>query len=84
MPRCQTCGDLELLTYTQAGKVLGFSRWTIRAMVRAGQLRVVPRGAFHRIPLFELRRWERENLVSCGPSLKSKTDLRQTTNRRLS
>lgn len=87
MRRYGTCGstrpeDLELLSYTAAGKVLGYSRWTIRALVRAGQLRVVPAGEFHRIPMYELRRYVREQLVSCGPSLKSKTDLRLTANRR--
>lgn len=80
-PRCSICSDLKLLSFTAAGKVLGLTRWTVRDMVRAGQLPVIPRGATMRIPLFAVKEHLRRIMVTNGAALKAATDKRTAEGR---
>lgn len=82
---CAHCGTALQLTFnfTEAGKLIGFSRWTIQKMVRRGELRVIPSGRkLKRIALMEIERWIRENQVYCS-ELRSKLDGRTVFARQL-
>lgn len=60
--------DPLMMTMTEAGKVLGVSRWFIQLLVRRGKLRFIPSGTKTKyIARAELEKWVRESQVTNGP-----------------
>ena len=67
-----------LLTLTEAGKLLGFSRWTVDCLCRKEGLHFIPRGRRgKRIPRSEIDLWIKRKTVHSGEELKRAVDARR-------
>lgn len=74
--------DPLMMTMTEAGKVLGVSRWFIQLLIRKGKLRFIPSGTKTKyVTRAELERWMRESQVTNGPEYRRAIDGRRRENR---
>lgn len=54
--------DRLQVSVDEAAHLLGYSKRTVYEMMERGELRSVGRGRLRRIPIDELKRWQRDNM----------------------